>query len=169
MGRIVVGVDGSDHSIAALRWAVDEGRQRHWAVHAIAAWEFPHALNPVTMMTVQPEPFVAEAQHALEHALAAVDAAGVDVTTEVVEGTAALRLAEESRDADLLVVGSRGRGGFAGLLLGSVSLHLVSHACCPVLVHHTRPDRAEPSGTGSPGIGTSDPGPAGPSPAASSA
>jgi nucleotide-binding universal stress UspA family protein len=136
VGTIVVGIDGSEHSIAALRWAVDEGRLRGWEVHAVATWEFPHALNPVTMFTIQSEPFVAEAEHALERALAAVDAQGVELKTEVVEATAAMYLVAASREADLVVVGSRGRGGFTGLVLGSVSQHLVSHARCPVLVHH---------------------------------
>lgn len=142
MGRIVVGVDGSEHAKDALRWAAEEGRLRGWEVHALATWEFPHVLNPVTMMTIEPDPFVADARHALDAAIAAIDTAGVDVTSEVVEGTAAQRLLEASRGADLLVVGSRGRGGFSGLLLGSVSQHVAAHATCPVLVHHPTATRA---------------------------
>lgn len=135
MGKILVGVDGSKHAVAALAWAVDDARLRGWHVHVISAWEFPHALNPVTMFTVQEEPFIADATHAVESAIAAVDADGVEMSTEVAEGRAAQVLLHESRSADLVVVGSRGRGEFAGLLLGSVSQYLVANARCSVLVH----------------------------------
>ncbi len=135
MGRIVVGVDGSEHSIAALQWAVEEARLRDAEVVALCAWEFPHALNPVTMMTIDAEPFRADAEAILERSIASVTAATVPVIPRVVEGSAALRLVEASADADLVVVGSRGRGGFTGLLLGSVSQHISTHSHCPVLVH----------------------------------
>jgi nucleotide-binding universal stress UspA family protein len=141
MGKIVVGVDGSDHSIAALQWAVDEGRLRGWSVRVLAMWEFPNAFNPVTLLTLEADPFVAEARHALDRALEAVDLEGADVSTDVIEGPAAEHLVSASRYADLVVVGSRGRGGFTGLLLGSVSQHLVSYAKCPVLVHFVKPER----------------------------
>jgi len=136
MGKIVVGVDGSDHSVAALQWAVDEARLRDAEVVAVCTWEFPHAVNPVTWFTIMPEPFVADAEAALERAINAVSAGSVPVTSRVVEGAAALRLVEMSGEADLIVLGSRGRGGFSGLVLGSVSQHVVAHARCPVLVHH---------------------------------
>jgi nucleotide-binding universal stress UspA family protein len=136
MFRIVVGIDGSDRSVAALRWAVEEARLRDGEIIAICAWEFPHALNPVTMFTVEAEPFRMDAESALERAIAAADPGDVPVTRQVVEGLAASLLVEASNDADLLVVGSRGRGGFGGLLLGSVSQHVTSHARCSVLVHH---------------------------------
>jgi nucleotide-binding universal stress UspA family protein len=136
MFRIVVGIDGSDRSVAAFRWAVEEARGRDGSVTALCVWEFPHALNPVTMFTIEADPFRADAEAALDRVIAAVDVGDVPVTREVVEGSAALLLVEESATADLLVVGSRGRGGFAGLLLGSVSQHVVAHAHCPVVVHH---------------------------------
>jgi nucleotide-binding universal stress UspA family protein len=136
MGNIVVGLDGSEHSIGALRWAVEEARLRNTSVIALCAWEFPHNLNPVVMFTTQAEPFRAEAHSVFERAVAAVEPGPVDVAEKIVEGAAALRLAEASVDADLLVVGSRGRGGFAGLLLGSVSQYLAVHAQCPLLIHH---------------------------------
>jgi nucleotide-binding universal stress UspA family protein len=141
MGTIVVGVDGSEQSVAALRWAVDEARLRGWTVRALALWEFPHVFNPVTLVTLPAEPFVEEARHALDRALEAVDTQGVEVQAEVVEGAAAQHLVEASGDADLLVVGSRGRGGFSGLLLGSVSQHVATNSWCPVLVHHVDPAR----------------------------
>jgi nucleotide-binding universal stress UspA family protein len=136
VGRIVVGLDGSQHSIAALRWAVEEARLRSAEVVALCAWEFPHDLNPVTMLTTRAEPFREEAAAVFERSIAAVDPGAVTVTCTIIEGAAALRLVEASATADLVVVGSRGRGGFTGLLLGSVSQHLTVHARCPVLVHH---------------------------------
>ncbi len=136
MGQIVVGVDGSDHAIAALRWAVAEAELRDAEVIALCAWEFPHALNPVTMLTVDADPFRADAEASLHRSISAVDTGSVVVTRRIVEGSAAQRLVEASDEADLVVVGSRGRGGFSGLLLGSVSQHLCSYARGPVLVHH---------------------------------
>jgi nucleotide-binding universal stress UspA family protein len=141
MGQIVVGVDGSAHATAALRWAVEEAVLRGAEVVALCAWEFPHALNPVTMLTIDADPFVADAEAALDRAVTAIGETPVEITSRVVEGAAALRLAEASVDAELVVVGSRGRGGFSGLLLGSVSQHLAAHARGPVLIHH-EPDPA---------------------------
>jgi nucleotide-binding universal stress UspA family protein len=135
-----------------LQWAVDEGRLRGWSVHVLTVWEFPNAFNPVTLLTLEAEPFVAEARHAMERSLEKVDTDGVHVSTDVVEGSAAEHLVAASRNADLVVVGSRGRGGFTGLLLGSVSQHLVSYAKCPVLVHFAKPERRVA------GAETSDPG-----------
>jgi nucleotide-binding universal stress UspA family protein len=136
MGHIVVGLDGSEHSIGALRWAVEEARLRNASVVALCAWEFPHNLSPVVMFTTQAEPFRAEAHAVFERAVALVDPGPVDVAEEIIEGAAALCLAEASATADLVVVGSRGRGGFTGLLLGSVSQYLAVHAQCPLLIHH---------------------------------
>lgn len=141
MGTIVVGVDGSEHAVAALRWAVDEARLRGWTVRALALWEFPHVFNPVTLVSLPADPFIDEARHALDLALDAVDTNGVEIRAEVIEGSAAQHLVDASGDADLLVVGSRGRGGFGGLLLGSVSQHVATNAWCPVLVHHVDPAR----------------------------
>lgn len=138
MGKIVVGVDGSEHSVAALQWAIDEAKLRDAEVVALCTWEFPHALDPVTMFTIEPDPFKADAEATLERSIAAIERGPVLVIPEVMEGSAALRLVEASREADLVVVGSRGRGGFVGLLLGSVSQHVTAHGRCPVLVHHER-------------------------------
>jgi len=138
MGSIVVGVDGSEHSIAAFGWAVDEARLGGCELFALAMWELPYALHPVSALTIEPAPFIADAEAGLARALAAVDTQGAAVTTRVMQGSAAQQLVEESKVADLVVVGSRGRGGFTGLLLGSVSQHLVAHSQCPVLVHHKR-------------------------------
>jgi len=138
MYRVVVGIDGSDRSAAALRWAVEEARLREGAVTALCAWEFPHALNPVTMFTIEADPFRADAESALDRVISATATGDVTVDRRVVEGAAGIRLVEASVDADLVVVGSRGRGGFSGLLLGSVSRQVTAQAHCPVVVHHER-------------------------------
>lgn len=138
MGDIVVGVDGSEASLAALGWAIEEGRLRNLTVVALCAWELPQPMAPTTLMFVDSDQLAESAQAMLEHAVASVPADGVAVVSRVEEGPAARRLAEASADAELVVVGSRGRGGFSGMLLGSVSQHLVAHAHCPVLVHHLR-------------------------------
>jgi nucleotide-binding universal stress UspA family protein len=159
MGTIVVGVDGSKHSVAALQWAVEEGRLRQWRVRVLTMWELPNVFNPVRLLTLDAEPFATEARHALERALEEVDLTGVEVTTDVIEGSAAEHLVTASRDADLAVVGSRGRGGFTGLLLGSVSQHLVSYAKCPVLVHYATPThRVSHSGDSADGTSTTETG-----------
>jgi nucleotide-binding universal stress UspA family protein len=144
MGKIVVGVDGSDVSKAALRWAVDEAQLRHATVEAVHAW-LP---LPIVASDVAPVPGQASAadlisslpplQDAAQQLVRrAVDEVGGDVKVEAmaVEGPAAQVLIERSRTAELVVVGSRGHGGFVGLLLGSVSLQVAHHALCPVVIH----------------------------------
>jgi nucleotide-binding universal stress UspA family protein len=138
MGQIVVGVDGSDHAIGALRWAIAEAVLREAEVVILCSWEFPHALNPVTMLTTEADPFRADAKASLERSIAATERGDVVIIPHIVEGSAAQLLVEASSDAELVVVGSRGRGGFSGLLLGSVSQHVSAHARGPVLVHHAR-------------------------------
>jgi nucleotide-binding universal stress UspA family protein len=138
MERIVVGVDGSDAAVAALRWAVDEAALRNAEVDAVHAWSYP----PVAMipMPMSPPAFandelIAESNAILARACDAVgDHEGVVVRRIVVEGGASRCLLDAAKDADLLVVGSRGRGGFAGLLLGSVSRQCAEHAPCPVVI-----------------------------------
>ena len=142
MPEIVVGVDGSDHSRAALRWAMREAALCHL---------------PLTVMTVDPGPVrpatmsywglhtYPENSHDLDHVRATVqefvDKAASeiggpvpDVTVRVAAGDPAGELVSASRAADLLVVGCRGSGGFARLLMGSVSSQVTHHAGCPVVV-----------------------------------
>ncbi len=133
--RIVVGVDGSASSKAALAWAVKQAELTGATVKAVIAWEFP--ANFGYPVPVAPEPsFEALAREVVTLALADVPAAAGNVTVEaeVVEGNGAKVLLDASAGADLLVVGSRGHGGFVGALLGSVSQHCVAHATCPVVV-----------------------------------
>ena len=132
--KIVVGVDGSDCSLDALRWAVDEARLRGARIVAVNAWSLPQVSTYSEAAHVAELSFEEHARTALAEAVAGVDAAGVEVERVVREGPAAAVLIDAARDASLLVVGSRGLGGFTGLLLGSVSQQCVQHAACPVVV-----------------------------------
>jgi nucleotide-binding universal stress UspA family protein len=134
--RIVVGIDGSKESRRALTWAVREAELRgaHLrVVHAYATpWEYWEAPVPTV-----PIAEVEKAQRKLmedEVADALVHHHGVSAERVLVNDLPARALLEQSKDADLLVVGSRGRGGFSGLLLGSVSQHVSHHAPCPVVI-----------------------------------
>ncbi|MFC8229795.1 universal stress protein [Streptomyces sp. NPDC057287] len=137
MGRIVVGVDGSDASVKALRWAVRQAELTGDTVEAVNSWEYP-STSWASMMPGMPEDFDPQAvatvalTEALEEALGAEGAAAIEKI--VVIGNPAQSLLERSRGANLLVVGARGYSGFKATLLGSVSLHVAQHATCPVTV-----------------------------------
>jgi nucleotide-binding universal stress UspA family protein len=142
MSRIVVGVDGSENSLEALRFALAEARLRGATVVAVHVPHLPMAPvvgAPAFVIGDLPDLVQAveeSASQIVADALAEVrdEAAGIDVETVVVRGGVAHELVQASAGADLLVVGSRGRGGFAGLLLGSVSQQCVHHARCPVVI-----------------------------------
>ena len=138
MRTIVVGIDGSRASDSALRWAVNEARCHGATLHAVCAWSLPYHKGEIGHLAGEAmrEPFFHDARRRLEAAIdvATSDGNGVSIERHVVEAPAARALIEAAADADLLVVGSRGRGGFAGLLLGSVSQQCVQHAQCPVVV-----------------------------------
>jgi nucleotide-binding universal stress UspA family protein len=135
MGRIVVGFDSSPESISALRFALAEARVRHATVAAVLAWSIPLAVDvPGGMLPELTVDFEKEAEAALAHGLEGIDTEGVELERRAVEGPAARVLLHEAEGADLLVVGSRGHGGFHGLLLGSVSQQLAHHAPCPLVV-----------------------------------
>lgn len=134
-GRIVVGVDGSPSSVAALRWAIRQAALTGATVDAVTAWRLPSAygLAPVADSGMD---FEADARKILADALNEAAEAGQEVTVRrsVAQGHPADVLVQAARGADLLVVGSRGHGGFTAALLGSVSHYCVHHAPCPVLV-----------------------------------
>jgi nucleotide-binding universal stress UspA family protein len=133
MERIVVGVDGSESAQEALRWAIDEARRRDAAVKVVYAWHQP--FMSACGFIGEWDPFKEEAQHLLDAAVDGVDATGVStIERKLVTGGAAQALIRAARGAALLVVGSRGRGGFTGLLLGSVSQHAAHHAPCPIAI-----------------------------------
>ncbi len=138
METIVVGIDGSEASRQALDFALAEARVRGAAVKAVSAWHVPAVVYEVgwTAAPVDLAEFPRLAESALEAILDEAKAAdsGVTVTSVVREGQPADVLLEEAAGAELLVVGSRGLGGFRGLLLGSVSQQCAHHAPCPVVI-----------------------------------
>jgi nucleotide-binding universal stress UspA family protein len=137
--RIVAGVDGSDSSLRALRWAIRQAGLTGATVDAIAAWHYPVATGGfgyAPMGTGEKFDFNEITQKVLADAIGSTVDQGSDVRVRdrAVEGNAAQVLIDASAGADLLVLGSRGHGGFTEALLGSVSQHCVHHARCPVLV-----------------------------------
>ncbi|HTX85356.1 MAG TPA: universal stress protein [Streptosporangiaceae bacterium] len=132
--RIVVGVDGSAPSKSALAWAVRQSRLTGAVVEAVIAWEFPSVTGyPMLVSDVDWEDL---AEQIVTDAIREVgsSAGHAEIHSKVVEGNAAQVLVDESAGAELLVVGSRGHGGFVEALLGSVGQHCVHHAKCPVVV-----------------------------------
>ena len=134
--RIVVGVDGSPASLAALGAAFDEARLRHAALHVVTAWQLTYSEIAIeTPLVVQR---IAEHNsQILRSAVESIDAdrkSGVDVTSDLVNGHPASELLAASEGATLLVVGTRGTSGLTGALIGSVAHALIHRATCPVLV-----------------------------------
>jgi nucleotide-binding universal stress UspA family protein len=140
--HVVVGVDGSAGSRVALEWAVTEARLRQGHVTAVTAWESPAVTAGMEGVIWDPASFEIAARNEQARMLQRVQAGDIAITGLVIAGAPAAVLLESSQDADLLVVGSRGLGGFSSLLLGSVSTQLVHHAKRPVLV--VRPERPAP-------------------------
>ena len=137
MSTIVVGVDGSPGSLDALRFAIEEARLSNATVKAVVAWHVPPAAYGVGWsVPIDDESFRLAAQAKLAKALEEVGTAdcGVTVIPELVRGQPADVLCEAAESAALLVVGSRGFGGFRGLLLGSVSQQCAHHAPCPIVI-----------------------------------
>ena len=139
MSGIIVGIDGSSHSQLALEWAMREATIRRQPLTVITVEQV--ATSGWHGMVVFPadEHFLAEARTAAQELIAKVTAqlgevSPQPVTVQAVFGLPAEKLIEASQDADLLVVGSRGTGGFARLLLGSVSIQVSHHARCPVAI-----------------------------------
>ena len=141
MGEIVVGVDGSPGSVTALRWAIGEARRRGATLKVVHAWTYP----PPAVIGMVPTP---EMVHAVEEdAYRLIDGCVAEAVGSRTELEAEIRverliprdgaapaLIRHSKGTDLVVVGSRGRGGFVGLLLGSVSQQVAQHAECPVVI-----------------------------------
>jgi nucleotide-binding universal stress UspA family protein len=131
-GRIVVGIDGSQPSREALRWAVAQAVLTSGRVQAVIAWSHPLSSGLPVLAEVD---WRGDARRALDVALAEVLGEGAAAVEPcAMEGHPARVLLQAAKGADLLVVGSRGHGGFAGVLLGSVSDYVVKHAPCPVVV-----------------------------------
>ena len=149
---VVVGVDGSAGSAEALRWALAEARLRKSPLRAVHAWMFGYvggtvdgypslggSLDAYGSLGIDSGDLHRAAEDLLDRAVAdaGTDTEGVEIERQVVQGSAAEALLTAVDKNDLLVVGSRGHGGFAELLLGSVSQQCVHHAPCPVVVVHS--------------------------------
>lgn len=152
MADIVVGIDGSEHSKRALRWAVDEARLRGAGIDAVYSYEYTpswqqYAYGDEIASSEQVEALRERMERAEDSARARAeglaaqvvsdlgDTDGVQVKPVAVQDRRPARaLVEHSADSDMLVVGSRGRGGFAGLVLGSVSQQCAQHARCPIVI-----------------------------------
>jgi nucleotide-binding universal stress UspA family protein len=158
---VVVGVDGSGGAETALRWAFNEARLRDAPVRAVHAWTFgygsgslvgyPYAdagLGLDSELGIDLDRLRGAAEELLDRALADLGDEARDVTVErrVIRGGGAEVLLDQAGPDDLLVVGSRGHGGFTGLLLGSVSQQCVHHAACPVVVVHAETPTAKSNG-----------------------
>ena len=143
-GRIVVGVDGSSHSEEALRWALGQARLTGQPVDAVTSWRIPVSFGEAAgaLMGID---WRGEATRTLEKTVAeVVDPADADrVSQRAVQGHPAQVLLDAAADAALLVVGSRGLGGFTGKLLGSVSQHVGTRAASPVVVVRAPADARE--------------------------
>jgi nucleotide-binding universal stress UspA family protein len=136
MGRIVVGVDSSRTSLKALRWALEEARLRGADLELVHAFPRPELVGMTMVVTLPSDDELREAsEQVIADALAAVGGAeGIAVTRRVGAGGPASVLVDAAKEADLLVIGSRGLGGFRGMLLGSVTQQVIAHAPCPVVV-----------------------------------
>ncbi|MDQ6783312.1 MAG: universal stress protein [Actinomycetota bacterium] len=147
----MVGVDGSDASKDALRWAARQAEMTGASLQAVITWHLPIAAYGMAVPQLTGYDFAPAAEQTLEETIREVlgDHPGVKVSTVVLEGAPPPTLLKTAMGADLLVVGSRGHGEFAGMLLGSVAQHCVGHAPCPVVVvrHSARP-AGEPVGRG---------------------
>jgi nucleotide-binding universal stress UspA family protein len=138
MQKIVVGVDGSKTAQQALAWAATEAKLRGAALVVVHAWQ-PHntVMSPYSASMIDPLTLAETARSTLKHSVASLDRTelgGVKLEQVLIQGPAAPALIDAARDKALLVVGSRGRGGVSGLLLGSVSQQIAQHATVPVVV-----------------------------------
>lgn len=135
--RIVVGTDGSDNSLGALRWALKEGALRKASVDVIHVWNHVPIIDPMGFAMVgYTDEEEAAAHKLLTETVRKVDADRGDVRINeiVTQGSPSQALLSAAKGAELVVVGRRGRGGFLGLLLGSVATQVVNHCPCPVVV-----------------------------------
>ena len=140
---VVVGVDGSPESVGALKWAAEYAAATGATIKAVLSWHYPAAAGPAPV-GVAPQSISDEVRADMQVALdkAITDVYGTTtpdkVQSEVAYGHPSQVLVEKSESADLLVVGNRGHGSFNGMLVGSVSIHCVTNAACPVVVVRSR-------------------------------
>jgi nucleotide-binding universal stress UspA family protein len=137
IARVVVGIDGSHTAGRALDWALNEGRFHQATVEVVHAWAVPYGVGePFVAVAFDSTPLEDAARRTLNAAVESADTRGLPapVTRTLAFGSAAASILQAAEGADLVVVGSRGLGGFKGLLLGSVSYHVAQHATCPIVV-----------------------------------
>jgi nucleotide-binding universal stress UspA family protein len=135
--KIVVGVDGSDSSKAALAWGIRQARLTGAPLQVVMTWEYPMTYGWVVPLPDGLDMAAegsAELDRVIQEAIEADPGPAIDITKSVIQGHPAPVLIHEAQGAALVVVGSRGHGEFAGMLLGSVSEHLSTQAPCPVLI-----------------------------------
>ena len=134
---VVVGVDGSDPSVAALSWASRYGAATGATVRAVRVWHYPTSAGLPPGKTPQPVEGEVEGWESKDLSEAIAKASldpSAQIETKIVYGHPAQALIDESRGESLLVLGHRGHGGFAEALTGSIVIHCVNHAACPVVV-----------------------------------
>lgn len=148
MAVIVVGVDHSEGAKAALRFALEEATLRQATLRVVHAWQYAY-IGSTGFESSYPA-LGGDVKELRDAAAGDLDATlreaipetgTVEVERRVVKNAPSAALVDESRDADMVVVGSRGHGGFAGLLLGSVSQQVAHHAACPVVIVHQRREK----------------------------
>ncbi|MEO3875998.1 universal stress protein [Nonomuraea sp. B12E4] len=153
---VVVGYDGSDHSMQALDWSMDEAELRRLPLTVCHAWQWPYGGGDQSAR----ESLRRAAEHVLWHGAdcARASSSGLDVRSDLYEGSATERLEALSGDADLLVVGCRGLGAVARAVVGSVAAHVAAHASCPVIVVRGKGSLPRPSHPGPIVAGVADDG-----------
>ena len=131
-GIVVAGIDGSESSRRALAWAAEEARLRGARLRVVHAWSYLDQAGGAFDPTYSED----DARQLLDEAVTAagIETGGLDIERKTVNDLPARGLLDAAGDADLLVVGARGMGGFRGLLLGSVSQQVAQHAPCPVVI-----------------------------------
>ena len=139
--QIVAGVDGLDGAHRALEWAVEEARLRDATLVVVYGWQVPPIVTgagpfdaPVVLEQETLEAVERNAKDVVERQLGSVDTSGIDVQRRIEPRPPVDLVLDAATGADLVVVGTRGHGGFTGLLLGSVSQQVAHHAPCPVVI-----------------------------------
>lgn len=137
---VVVGVDGSASSVDALRYAMRMASALDAPLHVVSVWSYPPLAEPSMVQAWSPDE---DAQDVLDTAVSEAfgDNPPPALVRRIAPGPTTARLIEESKHAQMLVLGSRGHGGFVGLLLGSVSAACAEYAHCPVLIVHSPKQR----------------------------
>lgn len=141
MSKIVVGIDSTRPSAAALQWAIDEAKLRGSALEIVVSWDYPimATAEPLMIPTPDRDTLVHSAESTAQKMLAeaGLDTAGIAYTIHTPEGRPGEELVNLAADADLLVVGSHGSGALKELILGSVSSYCTHHSTCPVVLVRT--------------------------------